>query len=229
MSLYAISDPHLSLAVDKPMDAFGGNWENHTKRLAENWEAVVSPEDTVIVGGDISWGLTFDEAKPDLDFLHGLPGRKILLKGNHDLWWRGITRLNTLYDDVYFLQNTAVAVEDIVVAGTRGWNVPGSPDWDPHDEKIYVREVQRLEMSLKAAKKLSDAPIVVQLHFPPFNEKNEPTGFTELLAAYGVKTVLYGHVHGQSAQKRLFRGEREGIVYYNVACDYLNCMPKKVR
>ncbi len=229
MSLFAISDPHLSLAVDKPMDLFGGNWENHTGRLAANWRDVVGPDDTVIVGGDISWGLTFEEAKPDLDFLHDLPGRKILLKGNHDLWWRGITRLNALYDDTVFLQNTAVEAEGVVIAGTRGWNVPGSADWDPHDEKIYVREVQRFEMSLKAARRLSDAPIVAQLHFPPFNEKNEPTGFTALLKAYDVKTVLYGHVHGQAAQSRLFRGEKDGIVYYNVACDYLNCMPKRIR
>ncbi|MBR5741123.1 MAG: metallophosphoesterase [Firmicutes bacterium] len=229
MSIFAIADPHLSIAVDKPMDLFGGNWERHTERLAENWRAVVEPEDTVLVGGDLSWGLTFEEAKPDLDFLHELPGRKILFKGNHDLWWRGITRLNRLYDDMVFVQNTAVAVEDVVVAGTRGWNVPGSADWEPHDEKIYVREVQRLEMSLKAARRLSDAQIIVQLHFPPFSEQNAPTGFTELCEAYGVSTVLYGHVHGGAAQSRLFRGERNGITYYNVACDYLNCMPKKVR
>jgi len=229
MSIFAIADPHLSAAVDKPMDLFGGNWERHAERLAENWRSVVSESDTVILGGDLSWGLTFEEAKPDLDFLHELPGRKILLKGNHDLWWRGITRLNLLYDDMFFLQNTAVPVEDVIIAGTRGWNVPGSAEWDPHDEKIYVREVQRLEMSLKAAKRLPDAPIVVQLHFPPFNEQLAPTGFTELIKAYGVKTVLYGHVHGEAAQSRLLRGEHEGITYYNVACDYLNCMLKKIR
>ena len=240
MALFAISDPHLSLGSDKPMDLFGGNWENHTERLAANWRSVVQPEDTVLVGGDLSWGLTLEEAKPDLDFLAALPGRKLYVKGNHDLWWNGIKKLNSLYESVHFIQNDAVLAEGSIICGTRGWICPGDSEWTAHDQKIYDRELIRMELSLQAGARLQKewaqthgpeepAPtLLVIMHYPPFTDKSGKTGFTDLLQQYGVNSVLYGHLHGEIAQNKAIRGMQEGINYLLISRDYLNCMPKRI-
>ena len=153
MSIYAIGDTHLSMnkEVEKPMDIFGSEWANHAGRLKKNWEEIICPEDVVIISGDISWALKLPEAMADLDFIHDLPGKKVLVKGNHDLWWTSITRLNKLYDDLFFLQNDFYAVDDVAICGSRGWICPGSEDFTSHDRKIYDRELARMRMSLVAA------------------------------------------------------------------------------
>jgi len=232
MSIFALSDPHLSLAVDKPMDLFGGNWENHAERLRQNWLEQVKPEDTVVMPGDLSWGLREEEAEPDLAFLAGLPGKKVLLKGNHDLWWNSISKLNAKYDSMYFLQNTCYFAENTIICGTRGWLCPGDSGFSADDEKIYKRELGRLRFSLEAGAKLKaehpDAEFLVAFHYPPFNERQEESGFMDILREFSVKQVIYGHVHGNDAHNRAVRGVRGGILYHLVSCDYLNCMPKRI-
>ena len=185
MRLFAIGDLHLSLddRVDKPMDVFGPLWRDHACRLKENWEKTVSEEDTVLVVGDISWGLKLSEAMADLTFLHELPGRKVCIKGNHDLWWHGITKMNRLFDDLLFLQNHACETETAVLCGSRGWVCPGDGVFTEQDETIYKRELLRLEASLAEGERLGEEtgkPLIGMLHYPPTNERHQPSGFTDL-------------------------------------------------
>ena len=235
MSIYAIGDTHLSLnkEVEKPMDIFGHEWENHAERLKENWEAIISSEDVVIINGDISWALKLPEAMADLDFIHDLPGRKVLIKGNHDLWWTSISRLNKLYEDLYFLQNDFYGVDDVAICGSRGWACPGSEDFTSHDQKIYDRELNRMAMSLEAAElagfgKDQKGIIVVAMHFPPTNDSLEDSGFTELFEEFGVKTVVYGHLHNGENHKKGLQGVYKGVEYKLVAFDYLKGKPVKI-
>lgn len=159
MSIYVISDLHLGFfpGADKPMDVFGPRWLDHAQRLARSWRETVAPGDTVVIPGDISWGLKLEQAKYDLDWVDQLPGRKIILKGNHDLWWSGITRLNRMYDDITFLQNDYAEAEGCYICGSRGWLTPDNEDFTAEDEKIYRRELLRLESSLQAAAKAREA------------------------------------------------------------------------
>lgn len=231
MSIYAIGDPHLSFdeRVDKPMDIFGPAWDNHAQRLMENWIKTVRPEDTVIVAGDISWALSKDEAYADFEWLHSLPGQKVIIKGNHDLWWTGITRLNSLYDDVYFLQNTFFAAGDTAICGSRGWLCPGFEGYSQQDEKIYKREILRLEASLKMAADAGYEDIVGVLHYPPTNDKFQRSGFTELFEKYKVRNVVYGHLHGKESYSKGIKGNLNGVSYQLVSLDYLDACPKLIR
>ena len=155
MSIYAIADLHLSFAssVEKPMDIYGPRWHDHAQRLHDNWCSRITDDDTVIIAGDISWGLKLEEAKPDLDWVAALPGQKVILKGNHDLWWNGITKLNNMYENITFLQNDFYLAEDIYICGSRGWLTPDNDEFGEDDEKIYRRELMRLEASLQKAAK----------------------------------------------------------------------------
>ena len=154
MKIYAISDLHLSFSSNKPMDIFGKEWIDHDVKIRENWLRDVSPEDVVVIPGDISWGMRKTTTQEDFRWIHELPGTKVLFKGNHDLWWTTSKKLNALYDDMFFIQNTYYAAGGIAICGTRGWNMPESAlEWSTHDEKIYQRELGRLRMSLEAAKR----------------------------------------------------------------------------
>lgn len=157
MSIYAIGDLHLSFddIVEKPMDIFGQSWINHTDNLSRKWIETVSEEDTIIIAGDVSWGLKMSEATADFQWIHCLPGKKIVIKGNHDLWWTSVNKLNRIHEDMVFLQNHCYILEDGVTAicGTRGWICPGTDGFTDHDNKIYERELIRLKMSLDEAKK----------------------------------------------------------------------------
>ena len=230
MSIYAIGDLHLSFdeRVDKPMDIFGPLWANHTERLKENWINTVREPDTVIIAGDISWGLTKDEAYADFEWIHQLPGRKVIIKGNHDLWWTGITKLNQLYDDVYFLQNHFYAADGYAICGSRGWICPGNDGFTPQDEKIYKRELLRVEASLKAAKQAGYERIIGVLHYPPTTEKFQNSGFTELFTEYGAETVVYGHLHGPEVFKNGLQAVFNGTRYMLVSLDYLRACPKLI-
>ena len=233
MRLYAIGDLHLSFGegVEKPMDIFGPVWEGHAEKLRANWEAIIQPEDTVIICGDISWGLKLEEAKADLDWVHELPGKKIFFKGNHDLWWQSIGKLNKLYDDgtMNFMQcNCYMLDEKTAVCGARGWVCPGSDGFSEHDRKIYQREVARLKMSLDDAKKQGAEKIIGVLHFPPTNDKHQASGFTQLMSEYGVKTCVYGHLHGRDAFKNGIKSVYNGVQYRLVSLDYLDARPEEV-
>lgn len=233
MKIYAIADLHLSFGenIDKPMDIFGMGWEQHAERLEHAWREMVTEKDLVLLPGDTSWGLKIDEAMADFDWLHSLPGTKIVSKGNHDLWWGRIKYLNSLYEDIVFLQNDCYEPEcgGIVITASRGWPYPGSDEYTEHDEKIYSREIQRLKLGLDAAKaKAPDSRILVALHYPPSDPGGRVTGFTEVLEEYGVWKCIYGHLHGQVAFGRGIKGEVRGVKYQLVSLDYLGARPKLV-
>ncbi|WP_130863891.1 metallophosphoesterase [Bacilliculturomica massiliensis] len=235
MSVYAIGDLHLSFGelVEKPMDIYGGQWIGHAERVKENWEQLVKEEDTVIIPGDISWGLRFEEALPDLRWISALPGKKVLLKGNHDLWWSSISKLSKLDEKLYFVQNNCYADDSVVVCGSRGWICPGNSDFTQRDRKLYDRELLRLRLSLEDGKKLRrraaeegrELPLIGALHFPPTNEKFESSGFTELFEEYGASKVIYGHLHGTDAFKNGLQGRKGNIEYLLTSCDKLACRP----
>ncbi|APF27974.1 calcineurin-like phosphoesterase family protein [Clostridium sporogenes] len=227
MSLYAISDLHLAFNEDKPMDIFGDKWFMHHERIKENWENKITKEDTVLISGDISWSMKIEEGLHDLEWIHNLKGRKILIKGNHDYWWSSINKLNKLYKDMNFIQNNFFIYENYAICGTRGWNPKPSDNFTTHDEKIYRRELIRLRLSLDAAKKAGIEKFIVMLHYPATNDKFEDSPITELLKEYNVEKVIYGHLHGISTTRSL-EGLRDGIEYYLTSCDHINFNPVKI-
>ncbi len=229
MRVFAIADPHLSSASDKPMDVFGAHWEGHPEALFAGWREVVGEEDLVLVPGDISWALRFEEAMPDLEALAALPGTKVLLRGNHDYWWPSIGKLRrALPARMHALQNDALKFGDVVIAGTRGWVCPGSSEFSEQDAKIYARELGRLKLSLAAARKLQQQgdKLVVMLHYPPTNLRLEPSGFTELLLEAEPDALVFGHLHGDDG-KRVIR-ELGDIAVHFVAADALGFIPKLI-
>ena len=235
MSLFAIADLHLSLCpdVDKSMSVFGGQWENYEERLRDTWKEIISDEDTVVIVGDISWGIRLEEAIYDLRWIHELPGEKIMIKGNHDLWWNSITKLNGLFDDIHFLQNDCVTVEGHIICGSRGWLTPDNDDFGEGDEKIYKRELLRLEMSLEAGKRrMNEDPdingIIGFIHYPPAIDSRIKTGFQELFERYDVKRVFYGHLHGEESFKTALQGRFDGVEYRLISMDHLKCRPIRI-
>lgn len=239
MSVFAIGDLHLSFSVEKPMDIYGGEWIDHTTRLAENWRSLVKEEDTVILAGDISWALRFEESLLDLQWISELPGKKILFKGNHDLWWSSANKLNQLHEKMTFIQNRFVQLESqgnaYAICGTRGWICPGEDGFTKQDEKIYKRELGRFKLSLDAATSLgygkkgrNKGKILCCLHFPPTNDKHQGSGFTDLCTEYGVETLVYGHLHGRDAYKNGIQDIYNGVDYKLVSLDYLKCIPLKI-
>ena len=220
MIVWAISDLHLP-ARQKPMDIFGPHWQNHFDRIREDWMGKVSAEDVVLLPGDLSWAMHLEEALEDLARVGALPGRKILLRGNHDYWWSSIGRVRrTLPQDCYALQNDSLMLDGLLFAGSRGWTIPAEADGESDDARIYRRERQRLELSLKNARSKSDsAPLIVMMHYPPRSEGAE--GFADLLAEYGAQDVVYGHLHGAGLSGAV-RGEVDGIRYHQVSCDGLD-------
>lgn len=222
MSLYAIGDLHFSTAVNKPMNIFGDNWENHEKKIIDSWNSKVNKNDTVLIVGDTSWGINMDEATFDLDIIHNLPGKKIYVKGNHDYWWTTVAKLNKLYEDMSFLQNNFYSYNEYAICGTRGWICPNDVKFTEDDEKIYKREAHRLKLSLDAAKKAGFEKIIVITHYPPTNDKLEPSLFTDIYEEYKVEKVIYGHLHGKESFKMGLEGIREGVEYKLVSCDYVD-------
>lgn len=227
MALYAISDLHLALNGDKPMDIFGQNWFMHHEKIKENWMKKINKEDTVLIAGDISWSMHMNESIDELNWINELPGRKILVKGNHDYWWTSITKLNSLFENMNFVQNNFFSYENYAICGTRGWTCPGGENYTEHDKKIYSREQNRLKLSLMQAEKAGYNKYIVMLHYPPTNDKFDDSAFTEIFKEFGVEKVIYGHLHGLSLNKVL-KGEREGIQYIITSCDYLNFDPLKI-
>lgn len=227
MALYAISDLHLDLNGDKPMDIFGEKWLKHDEKIRDNWNKKITSEDTVLISGDISWSMKIEGGMNDLQWIHNLPGNKIMVKGNHDYWWVSITKLNNLYEDMKFIQNSFFTYEDYAICGTRGWICPGGENFKAHDEKIYNRELMRLRLSLDGAVKEGFKKFIVMIHYPPMNEKLTESGFVEIFKEYNVDKVIYGHLHGPSLAKAL-NGEKDGIEYILTSGDYLNFDPIKI-
>jgi len=224
MALYAIGDTHLSLGSDKPMDVFGGGWEGYVEKLKEGFSHV-KDEDTVVLCGDLSWGMSLEEAKEDFAFLNALPGRKLLLKGNHDYWWSTANKMNAFFAENGFhtlniLHNNCYEYEGIALCGTRGWIF--EENVGAQTAKVFNREVMRLEASLKAA---GDKEKLCFLHYPPLYQGYSCPEIVELLERYQVKACYYGHLHGGSHHLAM-EGTFGTVRYHLVSADYLRFIPK---
>lgn len=221
MNVYAISDLHLSNTADKPMDVFGGNWEGHFEKIKSDWLATVKEEDVVLIAGDISWAMKLDDALVDLRALAPLPGKKVFIRGNHDYWWNGITKLRDRAPDgnFIFLQTDAARVGEYVIVGSRGWTCPGSADYTEQDEKLYRREAERFRLAFADAARLKQEgdKLIALIHYPPFGIKREPTLFTELFEENGVDKAVFGHIHGSVYYP--LRWEQNGVEYTLSSCD----------
>ena len=226
--VYTIGDLHLSLGCDKPMDIFSG-WTNYLERLRENWNGKITDDDTVVLLGDHSWALKLEDSLKDLEFIHKeLNGRKILVKGNHDLWWSTMNKITSFVNDngfssISFLFNNAFLVEGISICGTRGWI---RENGEPADQKVLNREAGRLEASLQAGVKLG-GELVAFIHYPPIYGTEENVLITEILRKYDVKRCYYAHLHGYSIKGAL-NGERGGVSYKLVSADSLGFDPIKI-
>ena len=230
MALYAIGDLHLSHAAPKPMDIFGSGWDGHPQKLRENWNRVVSENDLTIVAGDISWAMQLSEAAQDLAWLAALNGQKLLLRGNHDYWWSSIGKVRrALPPGIHVLQNDHFSWGTLAVCGTRGWICPGEEGFNSgQDEKIYKRELLRLQFSLESARKDGFTDLIAALHFPPYNRQGPPSEFTALLEEYRVKGCLFGHIH-DPGRERIFQGKHGGVDYRFVAADGVDFTPVLIR
>jgi len=218
--IYSISDLHLGTCVDKPMDIFGKQWEGHFDKVKKDWREKVSPEDVVLIAGDISWAMSLEEAKEDLLSLADLPGQKVLLKGNHDYWWQSLGKVRgILPSDFHVVQNNVIRIGKYLICGSRGWTTESDLE---EDKKIYARELIRLELSLKEMEKeRKEGDIVIGMtHYPPFDVSQEPTSVTELFTEHKVDTVVYGHLHGNSyAKRKVYIG---GVRYLLTSCDLVD-------
>lgn len=228
MGIFAISDLHLSKSNPKPMDIFGYGWTNHWEKIKNNWHENVDEDDMVLIPGDISWAMTLNEALLDIEEIAELPGRKILTKGNHDYWWESPTKIRKAFPrGIEIIQNDFVDAGNYNICGTRGWMLPEDDRFTENDDKVYKRELVRLELSLSMASKASDKGIIVMIHYPPFNERNPSSGFIDIMMKYNVQTCIYGHLHGESL-KNVIEGDLYGIKFHMVSCDYLDFKLRKI-
>lgn len=227
MSVFVIADPHLSLGTQKPMDIFRG-WQDYTERLKSNWEKLISPDDTVVIPGDISWGMTMEESKKDLEFIDSLPGTKIIGKGNHDYWWGTMKKLNEFtkaneLNTLNFLFNNAYEAENIAVCGTRGWFFDDKAE---NAAKVIDREAARLARSIEEAQKLKGEPVAF-LHYPVVYESGVCKEILEVLKKYGIKRCYFGHIHGEKTG-RYEKYTYDGITFSLISADFLAFCPKKI-
>ena len=223
MALYALGDPHLSLTAQKPMDVFGGAWEGYVDKLREGL-APLTQQDTLVLAGDISWGMSLEEALEDFRFLDAVPCRKILVKGNHDYWWSTAAKMNAFFQEnglarFEILHNTAIPYGDYALCGTRGWFYE-----ETGSDKIFRRELMRLEVSLQAA---GEREKLVFLHYPPLFQGYRCGEILALLQQYGVRRCYYGHLHGPSLRRAL-EGVFDGIEFRLISADHLGFQPLKI-
>ena len=224
MAIYVIADLHLSFSQDKPMSIFGENWEGHSEKIKNNWISKVKPEDTVVLPGDFSWAMYLKDTYKDFQYLDSLPGKKLLLKGNHDYWWTTLTNMRNFlvenkFKNIDFIYNNSYLVENKILTGTRGWNLLDTEN----SNKMINRESIRLKLAIEdGIKKYGDnKEIIVFMHYPPISYANQNSEFIKILKQYNVKKCYYGHLHGKSHQDAV-----EGIVnkidFKLISADYLN-------
>ena len=221
MNVYSISALHPDINNTKPMDIFGPVWHNYLDKIVDSWNSLVQDDDVVILAGDYSWAMKLDEVVPDFDFLKNLKGTKILIRGNHDYWWSSVSRVREkLPSNTYALQNDAIKIGEYIFCGNRGWQIPEGKYDTEENQKLYNRELVRVELSMKSAKKLqtNNEKIIYITHYPPFNNKIEPSLYTKMLEEYGVSYVVFGHLHGYVNPKMLYN-EINGIKYFLTSCD----------
>jgi len=228
LSIFVIADLHLSFKNPKPMNIFGDNWENHEEKIKNDWMKRVTDKDVVILPGDFSWAMNLEDAKPDFEFLNKLPGKKLLLKGNHDYWWTTLKKMREYveennFDTIDFIFNNSYCYENKIITGTRGWTLNDLEGTG----KILNRELGRLELSIQEGitKYGEDKPILVFMHYPPITNSailnNSELKFVELMKKYNVQRCMYGHLHSHS-HKDAIEGEVEGIQFNLVSGDYLD-------
>lgn len=212
------------------MDRFGEQWRDHDRKIFDSWNRISHDDDVLILAGDLTWAMRFEEARPDLDRIGGMRGRKVIVRGNHDYWWETKAKMARLLDpSIGVLQTGAVIIERVAFVGTRGWICPNDVSFQEQDRKIYEREVGRLKLgldSLLPAKGEYDSLVVV-FHYPPTNQKHEPSGFTELIDSSGANVCVYGHLHGEAIKSGL-AGVRGGTRYYVVSADAVDFTPIEV-
>ena len=221
MKIFAISDLHISTNSNKPMEVFGGNWVGYMEKIRADWKSKVGENDVVLIGGDISWAMDLPSAIEDLKSISDLPGKKVLIKGNHDYWWSSISKVrDNLPENFYALQNDCIKMGEVVICGSRLWSTPGSPDFSEQDEKLYKRETERLRMSLTSAQKQREEgdKLIALIHYPPFNVRRESSAFTDLFEEFKVDAVVYGHLHGKNVRSDSLV-IKNGIKYYLTSCD----------
>jgi len=222
MKIFAISDLHLSSTTNKPMQIFGSGWDDYLVKIEASWRELVGDDDVVLVSGDISWAMKLQGALPDLDFLGNLPGKKIIIRGNHDYWWQSYKKVcDALPKNVFAIQNNAVKIGNTVFCGTRGWMISEGKS-ESESKKIFDREFLRLGLTLEAAKKLQEVGdrLVVMLHYPPYEHHGASTAYTDLIAENNANAVVFGHIHGKYS-RYLKKFEKNGIPYYLTSCDVL--------
>ena len=223
MNVFAISDLHLSVNNPKPMDIFGPQWESYLDKIFLDWQEKVKEDDLVLLAGDFSWAMKLEDSVSDFEMLKNLPGKKVIIRGNHDYWWKSISAVRKILpENFYAIQNDAIKFENIIVCGTRLWNLPDMKKFTEEDDKIYKRELIRLRLTLENAKKLQigEEKIVCMLHYPPFTFKEEDNEITALMEEFGVSAVVYGHIHAYLKQHLVL--EKHGITYYLTSCDLVN-------
>lgn len=244
MALYALGDLHLSFQTDKPMDAFGRVWKHHERKIEKYVGRLVKPEDTLVLTGDHSWGKKLEQCREDLDFIDRLPGRKILLRGNHDMFWdaKKTDLLNDAYRGrLFFLQNNFAVYKDYALVGTKGYTFEGPfylnsrgkvIGWDEEKEKqakkLVSREIIRLRKSFQLASEAGYKKFIMFLHYPPTNILEKTSPFTEIAEEYGVTAVVYSHCHGENRFHDSIQGTFHGIPYMLVSGDFLNFHPALV-
>ena len=229
MSIFAIADLHLSgNPPNKPMDRFHPAWINHWEKIRTVWLATVRPDDTVLIAGDTSWALRWQDALTDLAAVGKMPGRKVIVRGNHDYWWSTVGKMNReMPDAFFFLHNNYYFAEDWAICGSRGWITADDPLFLPEDEAVYRHEVARVRASLTAARMAGHAKILLMLHYPPVYQLDNNNGFTELIQEFSVGLCVFGHIHGDGAHMAP-QGDIKGAACHLVACDALDFAIKKI-
>lgn len=224
MAIYVIADLHLSFSQDKPMSIFGENWEGHSEKIKNNWISKVKPEDTVVLPGDFSWAMYLQDTYKDFEYLNSLPGKKLLLKGNHDYWWTTVTNMRNFLEEnklknIDFIYNNSYLVENKILTGTRGWNLLDTEN----SSKMIKRESIRLQLAIEDGIKKygDDKEIIVFMHYPPISNTNKKSEFLKILKQYDIKRCYYGHLHGRSHQDAI-EGIVDGIEFKLISADYLN-------
>lgn len=224
MKVFGISDLHLSINNPKPMDIFGGAWSNYLDDIEASWNEKVSDDDIVLIAGDISWAMTLENVKPDLEYIGKFKGKKVILRGNHDYWWHSISTIRKLLpENMYAVQNDCIRIENVLIGGSRAWTTPEKDFTTLDDKKIYDRELIRMKLSLENMKKMrkDGDRVIFMTHFPPFNSKLESSEFTKLFTEYKVDCVVYGHLHGENCRV-IPSFSLDGVRYYLTSCDLVN-------
>lgn len=228
MKIFAIADLHFDAKKEKPMNVFGDNWIDHEEKIMNNWREQVGEDDLVLIPGDISWASKLSEAVDDLEKIHYLPGIKIIGKGNHDYWWSTSNKLDKLgFQSIKFLKNNSYEYDGVTICGTRGWDTMEEHSEEASNEKIYLREMSRLKLSLESGTKSSNVKIVM-LHYPPFNSDGLPNEFFEIIKNYNADVCIYGHLHGEEGHKNVKEGTIEKISVHCVSSDYMEFKLKRI-